>query len=45
MAEVRKLTLEMGMVNDDDVDVAGLQLHPAEVDPVDLADPEPLDEA
>jgi hypothetical protein len=45
VAEVRKLTLEMGMVNDDDVDVAGLQLHPAEVGPVDLADVEPLDEA
>ena len=45
VAEVRKLTLEMGMVNDDDVDAAGLQLHPAEVVHVDLEDAEPLPEA
>ena len=31
VAEVRKLTLEMGMVSEEDVDVAGLQLHPADV--------------
>lgn len=46
VAEVRKLTLEMGMVSDDDVDMAGLQLHPAEVGgPLDLEDAEPLPEA
>jgi hypothetical protein len=47
VSEVRKLTLEMGMVREDDVDLASLQLHPAEVSPMaamtgeELADLEP----
>jgi hypothetical protein len=47
VSEVRKLTLEMGMVREDDVDLASLQLHPAEVSPMaamtgeELADFEP----
>lgn len=47
VSEVRKLTLEMGMVPEDDVDLASLQLHPAEVSPMaamtgeELADLEP----